>query len=387
MIDINWLVNDSGFEGIEFVCGKKNGNKIISGVHIMDNPDTYRFLKQGELVLTTGYVFKQMKDSEIIEMIKTMNDKGCCGIVFKVHRFYDRVPDFMVKEAKNWNIPILSLPFEVALSDIQMRVLREIFEQERESEADSAIERLSFFDYFFDESITRNQLEYLCLENRFNTKCRYSVFVCDVMDEKKQRIAIEREAFLRKAAVSFYVRNTYLVVLMEIPDYLKDFEINEFMREFAIECNVSMNDTGVASNMDFGVSGFGEFTDVAALVTQAVKAKFINGLLKDIRAITFEEQSMYHFLMTSSDAELDSLGRPIAEKLDDELIVTLEELVFSGWKYKESAEKLFIHRNTLLFRKNKIFEALNVGDNAGQITFLEMRVYAYHILKYVKRAI
>jgi len=245
MIDINWLIKKSGLEGIEFVCGECYGSKTIGGVHIMDNPETYHFFKQGELVITTGYVFKQMRDNEIVEMIKSMNEKGCCGIMFKIHRFYDKVPDFMVKAAEKWNIPILSLPFEIALSDIQMIVLREIFVQERESESAPLKDKSTFFDAFFDENVSRNELKYLCLENRFNTKCRYGILIFDMKDEKNQKSSVQREAFIRNININFYTKNNYLVVAVEIPAYVEDSEVNEFLREYALESSVSMHNIGV----------------------------------------------------------------------------------------------------------------------------------------------
>ena len=137
-----------------------------------------------------------------------------------------------------------------------------------------------------------------------------------------------------------------------------------------------------------GISDFGDYTCIPKLYSQATKSLMINSLLSDDRTISYSEQIMYHIMMDNMSEELmKSLALPLINNLDETLLNTLEELVLSGWKIKETSEKLFIHRNTLMFRKDKIFEALSMSENPAQQTYLEMSVYAYRILKYVRRLI
>lgn len=377
MINIQWLVEDSGLEGVEYVCGNEYAKRSITGVHIMDNPDTHQFFKQGEIVLTTGYLFKQMKDSDIVALIKTMKEKGCCCIAFKIHRFYDNVPEIIVNEALKYEIPILSLPYELALSDVQMAVLRKIFELEQSDMKQD--ETSNFFDHFFNDEISTDELEYLCIKNCFNTKSRHCIIVFDIVDISRQRQSIERGAFIRHLTYHIYLKNSLLVVACEVPDMLGEVEINECMREFAIECS---------DNYNLGVSEFGDYLSIARLYLQAVKSKNLNILLKDKRTITYSEQVIYHFMLESvNEEELRRIAIPLVTKLDAEMLDTIEELVLSGWKYKETADKLYIHRNTLMFRKGKIYNILGWEESPSHTTMLELAVYAYRILKYVKNSI
>lgn len=388
MIDINWLVSKSGVNGIKYVCGREYGNNTIKGVHIMDNPDTYKFFKAGEIILTTGYVFKQMKNNEIAEMIKSMRDRECSGIAFKIHRYYDRVPEIIVKEAIKRSIPILEIPFELALSDLQLIIFREIFNQEKHSEDTKNHESVSFFDKFFDKNISRMELELLCTENWFSTKNQYSIIVYEEKDYEKQKIIIDRESFLRKITCRTFTRNGNFAVIVDASGAWDNFEMTEYIREFALECSEAMDVIGGENGIDFGISSIGSFYDISTLFLQATKAKMVNCLLGDIRAVTYEEQKIYHFLMENIGIEgLKQMVMPIITKLEPDLLLTLEELVLFGWKYKETADKLFLHRNTLLFRKEKIFSALGISDNACQITYLEMCVYAYRILKHINKVI
>ena len=75
MVTINWLVQNSGFKNIICLAGKQNVQNEISGVHIMDNPDTVRFFKNGEMVLTTGFSLKDMPIEKRKELIVALKNK------------------------------------------------------------------------------------------------------------------------------------------------------------------------------------------------------------------------------------------------------------------------------------------------------------------------
>ena len=56
-LTLQWLLEESELAGLKLLTCKEHLSNAISGVNIMDNPDTVRWIKPGELVLTTGYVF------------------------------------------------------------------------------------------------------------------------------------------------------------------------------------------------------------------------------------------------------------------------------------------------------------------------------------------
>lgn len=384
MITVDWVINGAGIDGIQYVCGDEFGENIISGVHIMDNPDTYKFFRAGELALTTGYVFKQMKDSEIEEMIETMHEKRCSGIAFKLHRYFDCVPKNIVQKAQENRIPILSIPFEVALSDVQVSLLRKIFEEERLK--DKKTEN-NFIHSLFDKNVNKLELEYLCIANKFSIKELHCVILFEECDYELQKEVIEKEAYARKLSCITCSRNGWLVVICERPSWMEAKEIEAYIKKFVITSNNVMNEKCTQVIKEIGISDFGDYSSITTLFSQATKALMVNSFLKDNQFLSYKEQIMYHFLMDHlTDDALMNVAAPLL-RLDDTLLTTLEVLVLNGWKIKETAEILFIHRNTLMFRKDKIFEVLAISEDSTQKSFLEMGVYSYRILKYIRRTI
>ena len=57
-------------------------------------------------------------------------------------------------------------------------------------------------------------------------------------------------------------------------------------------------------------------------------------------------------------------------------------MVEKKWNLKETAESLFIHRNTLMNRREKIGELVQDTMGMDMHTAIQMGLYAYQILNY-----
>jgi purine catabolism regulator len=101
---------------IKLVTGEAGLDKSIKSVNVMEAPDIAQWLRGGELLLSTGYQFRDNVEG-FEELIMTMHAAGAAALGFKnrfVHEFPSRAKDFA-----NWiGLPILSLPLEVPYSDV-----------------------------------------------------------------------------------------------------------------------------------------------------------------------------------------------------------------------------------------------------------------------------
>lgn len=58
MPTLNWLIQESNLNNIRLITGENHILQEIKSVNVLDNPDVLKWFKQNELVLTTGYCFK-----------------------------------------------------------------------------------------------------------------------------------------------------------------------------------------------------------------------------------------------------------------------------------------------------------------------------------------
>jgi sugar diacid utilization regulator len=69
------------------------------------------------MLLTTGFIFK---DDEAMQkrLIRDLAKMNCSALGFKLQRYFDEIPESMVKLANKVNLPILSIPYDYNFTEI-----------------------------------------------------------------------------------------------------------------------------------------------------------------------------------------------------------------------------------------------------------------------------
>lgn len=107
------------------VAGENSLDREVSWVQMVDHPDVVRWVKRGQLLLTTG--FNWPKDEEASrQLIRDLNSSGLAGVVLAVPQFHERFPSEAVDEAQRVGLPALELPWDVPFSEVTHDVLAEI---------------------------------------------------------------------------------------------------------------------------------------------------------------------------------------------------------------------------------------------------------------------
>ena len=129
-VTVKWMLEEN--QGFHCVTENADITAPITGVHIIDNPDTFGWLKKGEFVLTTGYLFKDDYE-KLLQTMKLLKEKGCSGIGIKMKRYLNEIPPEWINEAEKWNIPVVEVPYTLSLAEVSGIIYRGNFNQETES--------------------------------------------------------------------------------------------------------------------------------------------------------------------------------------------------------------------------------------------------------------
>lgn len=169
-LTLRWVLNKSGIAGISCVCGEEFLDNEIRGVQIMDNPDTIKYHKQGDIILTTGFL---LKDNPIFRktMIAELAARKCSGILFKTNRFFEQVPSDILKDAVKYSVPILELPHTYAISEVNRMLMHELFQQKETHSS----ETLRFFQEITAAFLTSDSYvdAFSLLAGQFNNPVLY----------------------------------------------------------------------------------------------------------------------------------------------------------------------------------------------------------------------
>jgi purine catabolism regulator len=117
------------FAKATLVGGSQGLDRQIEWVRVMETPETPQRLRQGELLLTTGFPVKDDTGAQI-ELVDGVARSGGSGVVVKLGRYIDAVPAEMIEEAERLALPLFTIGQEVPWSDLMEPLLERIINAE-----------------------------------------------------------------------------------------------------------------------------------------------------------------------------------------------------------------------------------------------------------------
>lgn len=116
------LFSLQAFKDCKIISGKKGLNRIVEFVNISDTPDIARFLKSNELLLTTGYGFKDNPDT-LTDFITHLAEINVAALIIKENRFIKKIPKSAIDLSNKLNFPIMLLSGSLTLGELSNKII------------------------------------------------------------------------------------------------------------------------------------------------------------------------------------------------------------------------------------------------------------------------
>lgn len=127
-LTVRQLFDSPEFAGMELICGSSGLDREITSVNVMEAPDIAKWLNGGELLLSTGYQFRD-RPEELCDLVISIKNAGAAAMGFK-NRFLKHFPPHARDLAEWLDLPIISLPTELPYSEIIRAVIVKTYEAE-----------------------------------------------------------------------------------------------------------------------------------------------------------------------------------------------------------------------------------------------------------------
>lgn len=114
---------------LRLLAGKASVSNPVRWVHISEVPDPTKWLKGGELLLTTGYSFAG-DEADQVEQIKRLIDHNISGLGFGTGFSFDKVPSALVRVAEEYGFPLFEVPYHVPFLAISEAVASKIVNEQ-----------------------------------------------------------------------------------------------------------------------------------------------------------------------------------------------------------------------------------------------------------------
>lgn len=368
------ILNLPSMKKATLVAGGSGLNRFLRWVHILEFLDVMSWADSGDLLLLSG---RGMNDhcNDLIGYIRDMDAKGLAGLVVAVGSYIKEIPREVIDVADVLNFPIFTLPWEVRFVDVTREVGNYIVKQEWEEQSVSHLLESILFDegghydvlakraaYCGYDLSTPHQIMILHATGTKESACDNKQGDKDVFNDIEQCIRVVLCRHNKQGPL--VVRGSTIIVL--IPVILEGRAAFLNIKEMAGEMIgiVKQKYPGVAVFVGIGSC----CTSLSAIqlsfehAAHALEHAHLSGEEENI--CVYGQMGVYRLLMSLQHREvLTSFCRDYAELLWQYDKVQGSNLINNTLIYLEengnvvkAAKRLYLHRNTLLYRLQKVQE-------------------------------
>src|SRR5207237_4312381 len=91
------------------VAGGRGLENEVRWAHVVEIPDPLPWVKEGQLLLTTGYAWPRT-NLEQHRLLRGLVERGLAGIGLAVPKYLERFPRAVVTEADRLGLPLMQIP-------------------------------------------------------------------------------------------------------------------------------------------------------------------------------------------------------------------------------------------------------------------------------------
>lgn len=363
--------------GISPVAGIEGLDRPLRWVYVADSFDdsieTAHWIHGGELILMSGIGLKGDTD-KFARLVKELDTKGAAGLLVSIGPYVPAVPLEVRKLADALNLAVFELPWGIKFVDITREVSTLILTQEIEQRSlHSLLENILYSRFESDD-----ELKSIAKRYNFNLLGKGLIGVADIDDfkgylksrkinEEKQVLRIKDDflaAFIeacktQRLDVLTRQRSDSIIFLVQMPDN-DEIQIRQLVREARRNINKKFNHI----NVSFGIGCYcTKLKDFHISLAEAGKALRIAQCEKPEDGVCFfNNLGIYSILLNITD-------RTVLEKYyydcfaplieydhinNASLLNTLETYLNNNCNLTQTSGKMYLHRNTLKYRMQKI---------------------------------
>ena len=349
-------------QDVTLVAGERGMGNVVRWLHMVESNAISSFLDGQEIAFTTGVGLN--RDETLLDLVKANNEHKASGMVINIGPFIKEVPKDVIDYCNKEGFPLFTVPWRVHMAEIMRSICYIITESDKYNlELSSAVKNAIFFSN--QEELYVPQLE----RNNFLPTWTYCITVVEIMEngekvseEKLQRYLKNMENYMifsRKKTFVFELGGNIVLLFAGYAETMVKKTVTDMLKR----CNFQKEQCYI---------GIGRATpnaqNIGKSYRQACQAlKLQKNTQNDKGVVAYQDLGIYTLLMDIENE--DVINEYYAETIQklveyDKLNQTnycevLQCYLEHSGSVKETAEAMFVHRNTINYKINKIEEMLN----------------------------
>lgn len=356
------------FHGAKWLAGKKGAGNSVHGVTMLESTDFSNAITGGEIVLTSAFFLSLFRDGSI-NYAAECKRKGAVGLCIQAKPEEKlELPEEILSTAEKLQFPIILLSSAAAIPQIINAITYEVLRR------DGYDQRLSFEENFFQELLTS-------VQDR-DTFFKRGEMLGLGRDEKLCALLLQPDDGDRAAEICDFCRkhwnhkcytltkNTRVLVALRLTaSELSKEAVIEIARDLLKQLGEAMPE------VQFRV-GIGrchkEVTNFNKSFFEACSALSFSMLAHSRDTVShFYDLGVYRILFDYKNREelfqlyRDTVGviQNYDQKNHTEYLETIRTYFNQNYSINNTAKKMFVHYNTILYRLNKIKTLFGIDLN------------------------
>lgn len=360
--------------GAELVAGQEGNQLRAEWIHIVESLTSTQAVEKHELVIIDGQNIQT--ESGLLEVVISIVEQQASGILLPLYAPLKKVPGTLLRYCNEKKLPLITLPGNVAISQLTRMISRELLESEKASrQLFSALKNAISFPQ------KKDLYQPTLLQYGFQDKSYYTLAVIDMVyqaqmeEEEVQGVVKTIEGILMSAGDKSFVLNMDGILILMFADYSRD-RINTIMLKIL---------SSLRANGIIFFAGCGQtLQDVVNISKSYIQAKRSIDLAKKLNwkniLVDYDDLGIYKLLLAMEENGVqeefynEKFGQLVlhdqANKTNFAEVLTV--YLENDCNINTTADKMFVHRNTIVYKIKKIEELLDCD-----LSELEVRVQLY----------
>jgi DNA-binding PucR family transcriptional regulator len=361
---------------LKLVAGENGLNRILRWGHVLDMPDVLAWVQGGELLIMTGIAIAH-DDAALKKIVEEIARRGLAGLIINIGPYISKVPPKVIETANSLDFPVFTLSWEVKLVRVLQEISNYIIAQQLEEKAVQSLLETILFSEFADYDLLASRVS--LYGYKMNQAYRVGILSISFFDsflQNKKRvdeaamtqIKIQVKQLVEQMLCTCGWRPLTLIsmdfIIFLIPSgagkVRDDPDTSCIVDSILKQVSHSFPQLSVRAGVGTEKSNLSDFK---ISLQQAKNVLIFSENSKGKRSHFFEDLGLYKLLFKIDIKDLNCIYQETIGLLmaydaaqESELTRDLIGLLEANGNLNHAAEQLFLHRNTLRYRLQKIEE-------------------------------
>ena len=352
------LTSEKRYE-MKFLAGKNGWANSISWVHLLEDTTIIQNFWGKEVAVTTGLGFPEKEDW--MRLARKLNRYHASGLIINVGQYIREIPEELIAYCDENDLPLLTVPWEVRLSDMIKDFSIRVFVQDNTDEqiATALIAAIETPD---NQTAYRRELwQYFDVDGSFQVL----LLTCEGLDAmdmvERRKLSYRIQVYLEDIThnASFFCYNSDFVLVADAVPEVALYQL--------IEGAIKRGEKRMPERkLRVGIGS--KCMDISRLSVsyRRAKAAVQMAMTQKRQVVKFDDCGLYRLLYMVEDTgvlqEIETECLAALEEYDRKYnagyVETLQSYLKHNGSIQAVAEELYTHRNTVLYRLGNIRKVL-----------------------------